>query len=233
MKWWAYLCYLLWGFAVLAQQDYVQMQVGSVGQVSRVPIGHCVAAGFALQWNATTNQWICQAIGSGAGASVSAPYVTYALDSQLSAERVLTAGTYTSIDTVTASQVKIQIANLPSCTGSTNALQWNGTAFLCTTISGGGGGGGNFLEQEVNFGATPTTNISVAVTGATWVTATTKILCNATMLATSDRGEGQDDAVVEELTCSPHTRVVGTGFTLACHAPQDTTGRYKIHCTGG
>lgn len=109
----------------------------------------------------------------------------------------------------------------------------NGTLCSCSTPSGGGGGGSaNVLEVDVDFG-TGTNSVEVVVTGQAWVAATSVILCVPTMVATSTRAEGEEDAVIEGLTAAIHTRVAATGFTLYV-APRDgvASGVFKFHCTG-
>ena len=104
----------------------------------------------------------------------------------------------------------------------------------CSADASGSGGSGNFLEVDVSFAAAGDTMSSTVVTGQAWVTSTSKIMCAPTMLATSTRNEGDEDAVIERLSAAVHSRVVGTGFTLTV-APSDGTasGVYKFHCSGG
>jgi hypothetical protein len=75
---------------------------------------------------------------------------------------------------------------------------------------------------------------STVVTGQAWVTATSKIVCAPTMLATANRDEGAEDAIIEGLVAAVHSRVASTGFTVSVYAnsTHGTTGVYKIHCTG-
>lgn len=107
-------------------------------------------------------------------------------------------------------------------------------AWSCgTDQTGGGGGSANVVEVEVDFGAAGNTNAAVVVTGQAWVTATSKIVCAPTLLGTADRAEGAEDAIIEGVTASFHTRVVGTGFTVAAAARQGRFyGRIAIHCHG-
>ena len=67
------------------------------------------------------------------------------------------------------------------------------------------------------------------------MTATTKLSCSPTLYATTSRAEGAEDAIIEGLTVAVHSRVAGTGFTVAAAAAQNlgTTGIYKINCIGG
>lgn len=104
----------------------------------------------------------------------------------------------------------------------------------CTVTGGGGPGGANVVEAEVDFGASPGRDTaSVVVTGQSWVTATSVIVCSATMFATSDRADGAEDAVIEGIVAAVHTRIVSTGFTIVA-SPRvgRAVGSYKVHCTG-
>lgn len=127
---------------------------------------------------------------------------------------------------------------LPDCvdTGG-NHLNYTASSntFSCGTSSSGAGGSGNFLETEVDFGAAPGGDIaSVVVTGQTWVTTTSKLDCSVSLAATSDRAEGVEDALLEGIRVSWHTRVLATGFTVIAHAPTGRAqGKFKVHCTGG
>lgn len=96
------------------------------------------------------------------------------------------------------------------------------------------GGSGNAIEVEVDFGSSGSDTTSLVVTGQTWVTSTSKITCAAALLATADRVEGAEDAVIEGLRVAFHSRVAGTGFTVVA-APQfgRAVGKFKVHCTGG
>lgn len=120
------------------------------------------------------------------------------------------------------------------------ALNFAGAGVSCVddttrttcTISGGGAGSANVVEVDVNFGS-GTDGVSVVVTGQSWVTSTSKVLCSPTLLATSTRAEGEEDAVIEQLSAAIHSRVAGVGFTLVVGAPNGgASGVFKFHCTG-
>jgi hypothetical protein len=105
--------------------------------------------------------------------------------------------------------------------------------FQCITDQTGSGSA-NVVEVEVDFGATGNDTASTTVTGQAWVTATSKILCAPTLLATTDRAEGAEDILLEDIDVAAHTRVASTGFTVTAHAGQGRTyGKFIFHCTGG
>jgi hypothetical protein len=127
-----------------------------------------------------------------------------------------------------AVQGRVQTLN---CVGSGITCSKSG---ITGTLSISGGGSGNFLSVELDFGQGAGADIaSVVVTGQSWVTASSVIVCSPTMIATADRGEGDEDAVIEQLTVAIHTRVASTGFTLtATPGLGVTTGKFAFHCTG-
>lgn len=119
----------------------------------------------------------------------------------------------------------------------------------------GGGGGGNTVEATVDFAVTGSTSCtaaavpfpcctgsgtgtcgafdaSIVVTGQAWVTGTSKIVCNPTMMSTADRPDGNDDALLDQLTTGTYARVAGTGFTIKAHAPMRAFGKFLIQCMG-
>jgi len=111
--------------------------------------------------------------------------------------------------------------------GSSNFLRADGT---WTTPPSGSG---NFVESEVDFGTSGNTNVSLVVTGQAWVTSSSKIICSPTMLSTTSRAEGAEDAIIEGLTVAVHSRVAGTGYTLAAAVKEGRAyGKFKVHCTG-
>jgi hypothetical protein len=125
---------------------------------------------------------------------------------------------------------------LPSCSNATTSKLLYDTAtdtWSCgTDQTGGGGGSANVVEVDVDFGS-GTDMVSTVVTGQTWVTSTSKILCGPTLVATSSRAEGEEDAVIEGLVPAIHSRVAGTGFTLVVAVPLGVaSGVFKFHCTG-
>ena len=122
---------------------------------------------------------------------------------------------------------------VPDCgeSGTLNYTQATNT-FSCLT-DGGGGGGSNVVEVDVDFGVGGNTNVSTVVTGQTWVTSTSKIICSPTMLATTTRDEGAEDVIIEGLTVAAHTRSAGVGFTLSSAVKEGMAyGVFKVHCTG-
>lgn len=99
----------------------------------------------------------------------------------------------------------------------------------------GGGGSANYTAVLLDFGATESDDLATTVvTGQTWVTANSRIMCAPTMHATTSRAEGAEDAAIEGLTVAVHSKVVGVGFTVTAAATSGlgTTGKYQVVCSG-
>lgn len=119
-----------------------------------------------------------------------------------------------------------------NCTGAGVSCSVSGGVATLTS-SGGGAGSANVVEVEVDFGSGGDTSTSTVVTGQAWVGATSVIVCAPTLLATADRAEGAEDAIIEGLTVAVHSRVAATGFTVAAGLQQGKAyGKFKVHCTG-
>lgn len=124
---------------------------------------------------------------------------------------------------------------VPDCDADNQVLHYDQAtnAFSCGDDDSGGAGSANVVEVEVDFGASGDTTASTTVTGLTWVGTTSVIVCAPTLFATADRDDGDEDALVENLTVAVHSRVASTGFTVMAHPAQGVAyGKFKVHCTG-
>lgn len=98
-----------------------------------------------------------------------------------------------------------------------------------STPSGGGGGSGNFAEVSIALTSAGFA-FSQAVTGQTWVSGTSKILCQPQ--ATTADGltiETYQSAGLEVVVGS---LVAGTGFTIYVANPRGASGTFRFSCTG-
>lgn len=104
------------------------------------PLPFCSGTTSALQYD---GGFFCGTLPSGSGAPTNAEYVTYATNASLSAERVLTSGTNTTVDLSVAAQAKVSLSGtVAQSLGGTGAgaltcsagqaLTSNGTAYACT-----------------------------------------------------------------------------------------------------
>jgi len=118
-------------------------------------------------------------------------------------------------------------------------LNFTGASVTCTDDAAnnevdcaisGGSGGGNFLEVSVNLGADGGLVYRTTVTGQTWVTGTSQILCSP--FATTADGQTIETIEASGVQAVASNRVVGTGFDLAVYTPHGATGIYRFHCTG-
>jgi hypothetical protein len=118
-------------------------------------------------------------------------------------------------------------------TADTTCVLEDDANFIPDSCVGDGADAGSGVEVILDFGANGSELVSTVVTGQAWVAANSEIVCSPTMVATADRIEGAEDAVIEGLTVAAHTRVVGTGFTVTAGASQGVAiGKYAIHCVG-
>lgn len=91
----------------------------------------------------------------------------------------------------------------------------------------------NSISVDVDFGSTGNTNAKTVVTGQAWVTAASRIICDPTMFATTSRAEGAEDPIIEGINAAVHTRVAGTGFTVAAAAASGMAyGVFNFTCVG-
>lgn len=94
-------------------------------------------------------------------------------------------------------------------------------------------GSANFIAVDVNFTSTGNTTAKTVVTGAGWVTGTSKIVCSATGYASTGRTEGAEDVLLEDITVMVSNRVASTGFTLTAHPSLGKAYNvYTFNCTG-
>jgi hypothetical protein len=182
---------------------------------------------------AGANQWITALSASGVGTFAQPAFTNIsgtAAVGQIPALAYLpVAGAAASANLINGAVVTV--AN-HSATGTPSATTYYRGDNTWSTPSGGGGGG-NFVRALVDFG-TEATNASLVVTGQAWVTASSVIVCSPSLVATSSHAEGAEDPLLEGLTVAAHTRVVGTGFTVAASVANGVgNGVYAIDCTGG
>lgn len=118
-------------------------------------------------------------------------------------------------------------------------LNFTGTGVQCADNGAGArtdctinSGGGNVVSTSVTFAADGSGAPDTVVTGQTWVTSTSTIVCNWFNPGTVSN---ITDEVYKAAGLSPavaSTRVVGTGFTVAASSTNGATGQFFIHCTG-
>ncbi len=92
---------------------------------------------------------------------------------------------------------------------------------------------GNFEQALIDFGhevGGGEGDTAVVTVPATWVTATSIILCNFPAKASVDHDP--EDAVIEDLTASAGNIVPGVNFDITAYAPEGTWGRYYVNTTG-
>lgn len=104
----------------------------------------------------------------------------------------------------------------------------SGGKTVCTI--GGGGGGGSINQVEATLALDGAGVYSVAVTGQTWVTSSSRINC--TPFGTTVDGLTPEAVAAAALDVSWASPVAGTGFTIWVNSPNGLAGTVRIHCQG-
>lgn len=122
---------------------------------------------------------------------------------------------------------------LPSCSNATTSklLFDNATqTFSCgTDQNSGGSGSANVVEASIALTGDGA-YFSQVVTGQTWVTASSKIVCS--VFATSADGLTVEAVTLGNLNVTVSDLVASTGFTLNVFSPNGLDGTIRVHCTG-
>jgi len=103
-----------------------------------------------------------------------------------------------------------------------------GTTTTDCTISGGGAGSANVVEASVVL--TGSGFFSTTVTGQTWVTGTSKVVCSP--FATTADGLTVEVITIAMLHITASNLVAGTGFNVNVMNPYGLAGTVRVHCTG-
>lgn len=91
------------------------------------------------------------------------------------------------------------------------------------------GGTINNLVVSVDFGSSRSDMVKVTVTGQSWVT--TSSIVSALPIADTNY-HSAEELLLEQISCTVTNLVNGTGFDLYVHAPNGTSGQYKINILG-
>lgn len=161
--------------ALTLGQLSVRQDGGVVGQVSAV---NCIGPGATCTRAGST--WVLQVDAGTAGDvlhPVDAEFITYAANATLTAERVLSAGNYTTVDLATAGQAQVDWSHGLTCSSGQALTSSGTTALACTSTitasdlacsgcvsdaelannySGTGPCGSNLYVTGVNDNAAPT-----------------------------------------------------------------------------
>lgn len=149
------------------------------------------------------------------------------------AAMLLLAQTYAGVD-MRQNGAAIGRARFLNCTTGMSCWVDGGVGFVTSTGgSGGGGAGTNVVNVTLSFGVGGSDTASTIVTGQTWVTSSSVIVCAPTMLAASGRSEGAEDAIVEQLSVAVSNRSAGVGFTVKGAVPVGKAfGDFVVQCVG-
>ena len=111
--------------------------------------------------------------------------------------------------------------------GSGIAVYRDGTLIATSSDLGAIAGLGS-TEQQITFAGTG--YYSLTVTGQSWITSTSRIVCQPA--ATSADGQTVETYAVAQFDPVVSTVVAGTGFTLHVYTPVDVTGVFRFNCVG-
>lgn len=90
------------------------------------------------------------------------------------------------------------------------------------------GGSGNSVTIDVDFGSSFTDKAQVDVTGQSWVTTSSEIVCQVLCPTGSD----PDELYVLNIKPVISSLIDSTGFTLTLYTEQEAKGIYKVMCIG-
>jgi hypothetical protein len=107
-----------------------------------------------------------------------------------------------------------------------NAIDNSGN-LTCATP--GGGGSVNAVEQSISI-SEGSGFFSQTVTGQTWVSATSKIVCSS--FGTTADGLTPEVIAISGITISVSDIIAGTGFNLNVFSPYGIEGTVRIYCIG-
>lgn len=130
----------------------------------------------------------------------------------------------------------IDIQDEGTSQGRIRAINCVGSGVTCTassstgTLTIGGGSAGNFLEVSVDLGTSGGLVFSLTVTGQSWVTGTSKVVCNT--FSTAADGQTVETAYAAGFSVNVSTLVVSTGFDIGIYNPHGATGIFRFHCSG-
>jgi hypothetical protein len=210
---------------------------GSNGLPGQVPKPEAGQEGFFLRGDGT---WAAGG-GGGGGAPADAQYFVLSADATLTQERVLAFSTavFTASDNGAGNAYNVDLATVVTATtvGSASAIpvltfDAYGRITSATTAAAAGGGGVNKVQATVDFGFTTGNegDVATVTVTATWVTATSIIVCAPAGIATTDHDP--EDYVIEGITAYPINIVAGVGFDIIAGARENTFGTYVINAVG-
>lgn len=114
--------------------------------------------------------------------------------------------------------------------GSGITLTEDETDKTLTIAASGGGGGGNGTIVTVDFGVGKT-DVTVTVTGQTWVDSGTSAI--VATLTDGPAGRVVEEGMIEELTWGVDNLIDGTGFDLTVHSPNGNAyGEFNFFVVG-
>lgn len=131
---------------------------------------------------------------------------------------------------------RVDVQDEGSSQGRVRALNCVGSGIACTvsgstgTLTVSGGSGSNSVEKSIALTSLQPNPAVATVTGATWVGASSIIVCG--VLGTTADGLTPETINAAKLGISVENRVAGTGFDIRVENFYGLEGTIRIHCIG-
>lgn len=205
--------------AMLLSQPMVLQQDGTpVNGSGRVGVLNCTGAGITCTRDSFTKVGTIEVLSGGSsdggvsGAPTNATYITLTSNSTLTAERVMAAGNYTTIDSATPNEVQVDWAHGLTCS-SGQALTSSGTTALACTST--------LTASDLMCSGTCVGDAEIAAVSGAKVSGAVALATSATSATTATTATTATALAVDPTACTAGQFVtdVAANGTLTCATP--------------